>query len=92
MLCYRQDICVITRCADTERVPPARGVMVSAAAFPAGLRTVRTEFVAVVVTTAIPTICDVPVAPIGHRGPCGPSGPGGQTTHGFLSLSSQRDS
>ena len=34
---------MITRCADTERVPPARGVTVSAAALPAGLRTVRTE-------------------------------------------------
>ena len=56
------DICVITRCAETGRVPPARGVMVSAAALPAGLRTVRTELTAVVVTTAIPTICDVPVA------------------------------
>ena len=32
----------MTRCADTGRVPPARGVMVSAAAFPAGLRTNRT--------------------------------------------------
>ena len=49
-------ICVITRCADTGRVPPARGVMVRAAAFPAGLRTVRTELTAVVVTIAIPTI------------------------------------
>lgn len=57
-----QPICVITRCADTGRVPPARGVMVSAAALPSGLRTVRTELVDVVVTTAIPTICDVPVA------------------------------
>ena len=40
---------MITRCADTGRVPPARGVTVSAAAFPAGLRTVRTEFVAIIV-------------------------------------------
>ena len=55
-------ICVITRCADTGRGPPARGVTVSAAALPAGFRTVRTELTAVVVTTAIPTICDVPVA------------------------------
>ena len=29
---------MITRCADTGRVPPARGVAVSAAALPAGLR------------------------------------------------------
>ena len=49
-------ICVIMRCADTGRVPPARGVMVSAAAFPAGLRTVRTELTTAVVTIAIPTI------------------------------------
>ena len=59
---WTQEICVITKCADTGRVPPARGVMVSAAAFPVGLRTVKTEFTAEVVTTAIPTICDVPVA------------------------------
>ena len=57
-----QPICVITRCADTGRVPPASGVMVNAAAFPAGLRTVKTELTAVVVITAIPTICEVPVA------------------------------
>ena len=55
-------ICTITRCADTGRVPPARGVTVSAVALPAGVRTVRIEFTVVVDTTAIPTICDVPVA------------------------------
>ena len=52
----KANVPVITRCADTGRVPPARGVMVSAAALPAGLRTVRIELTAVVVTTAIPTI------------------------------------
>ena len=55
-------ICVITRCADTGRVPPAKGVIVRAAALPAGLRTVNIELTVVVVTTAIPTICEVPVA------------------------------
>ena len=53
---------MITRCADTGRVPPARGVTVSAAAFPAGLRTVKIEFVVVVDIIAIPTISEVPVA------------------------------
>ena len=38
------------------------GVIVSVAALPAGLRTVRTELTAVVVIIAIPTILDVPVA------------------------------
>ena len=45
-----QEICVITKWAETGRVPPTRGVMVSAEALPAGLRTVRTELIAVVVT------------------------------------------
>ena len=53
---------MITRCADTGRVPPERGVMVSAVAFPVGLRTVRIELTSVVVTIAMPTICEVPVA------------------------------
>ena len=35
---------VIVRCAETGRAPPASGVIVRAAAFSAGLRTVRTEF------------------------------------------------
>jgi hypothetical protein len=46
---------VITRWADTGRVPPARGVIVIAEGFPAGLRTVRMEFTAVVSTSAVPT-------------------------------------
>lgn len=41
------------RCADTARVPPARGVIVNAVEFPEGLRTVKTEFTTVVVTNAI---------------------------------------
>jgi hypothetical protein len=42
--------CVMVRCADTGLVPPARGVMVNAVAFPAGFRTVRMELMTVVVT------------------------------------------
>ena len=53
---------VITRCAETGRVPPASGVMVSAAAVPSGFRTVKTELITVVSTIAIPTIWDTPVA------------------------------
>ena len=53
---------VITRWADTGRVPPATGVMVSAAAVPSGLRTVRMELTEVVCTRAIPTIWVVPPA------------------------------
>ena len=53
---------MITRCAETGRVPPARGVMVRVAAVPSGLRTVRTELTAVVSTMAMPTIWDTPVA------------------------------
>ena len=49
-------ICVITRCAETGRGPPATGVMVSAAAFPAGFLTVKTELIEVVSTIAIPMI------------------------------------
>ncbi len=56
LLIKAHPIWVMIRCADTGRVPPASGVMVSAAAFPAGLRTVKTELTAVVVMTAIPTI------------------------------------
>ena len=59
---FRYDNCVMIKCADTERVPPASGVIVKAAAVPAGLRTVRTEFVVVVSTSAMPTICEAPVA------------------------------
>ena len=43
---------MITRCADTGRVPPAKGVIVSAAALPAGLRTVKIELTDVVVIEA----------------------------------------
>ena len=53
---------MIVRWAETGRVPPDKGVIVTAAAFPAGLRTVRTEFTDVVSTSAVPTICEVPVA------------------------------
>ena len=56
-------ICVITRCAETGRVPPASGVIVRAAAVPAGFRTVRTELMTVVSTIAILTIWEVPVIP-----------------------------
>ena len=55
-------IWVITKCAETGRVPPARGVMVSAAAVPSGFRTVKTELITVVSTIAIPTIWEAPVA------------------------------
>lgn len=37
-------ICKMTRWAETGLVPPASGVMVNAAAFPAGFRTVRAGF------------------------------------------------
>jgi len=50
------------RCAETGRVPPASGVIVSAAALPAGFLTVRIELMTVVVTIAIPIICEAPVA------------------------------
>ena len=43
-------ICIITRWADTERVPPARGVMVRAAAVPSGFLTVKTELISKVFT------------------------------------------
>lgn len=52
----------MTRCAKTGRAPPASGVIVNAAALPAGFRTVRIEFTAVVATMDIPTICEAPVA------------------------------
>jgi hypothetical protein len=55
-------ICVTTRCAETGRVPPASGVIVSAVELPAGLRTVRTEFRTVGVTRDTKTIWLVPVA------------------------------
>ena len=46
----------MTRCAETGLVPPAKGVMVSAAEFPAGFLTVKIELTDVVVTIAIPMI------------------------------------
>jgi len=52
--CYA--ICKIVRCAETERVPPATGVIVRAAAFPAGFLTVIIELTAVVVISAVPTV------------------------------------
>jgi hypothetical protein len=54
--CNNYWICVITRCADTERVPPAIGVMVSAVELAAGFRTVSIELITVVVTRDTPTI------------------------------------
>ena len=50
----------MTRCAETGLVPPARGVIVRAAALPAGFITVNTEFVRVVSTRNIPEISLVP--------------------------------
>ena len=50
----------MTRCAETGLVPPARGVIVRAAALPAGFLTVNTEFVRVVSTRNIPEISLVP--------------------------------
>ncbi|MDD5924220.1 MAG: hypothetical protein PUC88_05470 [Clostridia bacterium] len=38
-------ICVMTRCAETGRVPPASGVIVNAVELPAGFRTVRIELI-----------------------------------------------
>lgn len=58
ILIFNHCNCVITKCAETGLVPPASGVMVNAVEFPAGFRTVKTEFITVVVTKAIPTICD----------------------------------
>ena len=46
----------------TVLAPPAMGVTVNAAAFPAGFRTLSTLFATLVVTRAEPTICDVPVS------------------------------
>ena len=43
-------------------MPPASGVIVSAAALPAGFLTVKTEFSSVVVIMLRPTIALVPVA------------------------------
>ena len=53
---------MMTKCAETGRVPPASGVMVNAAAVPSGFRTVKIELIEVVSTIAIPTIWEVPVA------------------------------
>ena len=52
----------MVRCAETGRVPPASGVIVSAAALLAGLRTVKMELMVVVVRMDIPIICEAPVA------------------------------
>jgi hypothetical protein len=49
-------ICVITRCAETGRVPPASGVIVRTVELPAGLRTVSVELMADVFTKDVPTI------------------------------------
>lgn len=46
----------MTRFPETDFKPPASGVMVKAALFPIGFRTVRIEFATVVVTNDIPTI------------------------------------
>ena len=58
-------ICVITRCAEIGRVPPARGVMVNAAALPAGFRTVKIELMTVVSNIITVTII-VPSAQLIH--------------------------
>ena len=65
-------ICVTIKCADTGCVPTEFGVIVSAAAFADGFLNVKTEFIAVVCTIAIPIICEVPVAPIFPGTPCIP--------------------
>ena len=49
-------IWIITRCAEAELVPPASGVIVKAAAFPAGFLTVNMESIDVVSTKNIPEI------------------------------------
>ena len=51
----------MTRWAETGLIPPARGVIVRAAALPAGFLTVNTEFIVVVSTRNIPEILLVPV-------------------------------
>lgn len=48
-------ICVMTRCAETGRVPPASGVIVSAVELPAGFLTVRTELITVLIVIKIPS-------------------------------------
>jgi len=53
---------MITRFAETEFAPPARGVIVKAAPLAAGLRTVSKEFIMVVFMIDIPTICVVTLA------------------------------
>ena len=52
----------MTKWAETDSVPTADGVIVSAVVLPAGFCTVTTEFIVVVVTWAIPIIWLVPVA------------------------------
>ena len=37
--------CMITKCAETGLAPPAKGVVVRAAALPAGFLTVNIEFI-----------------------------------------------
>lgn len=61
----------MTMWAVTGLVPPARGVIESAAALPAGFLTVKTESTEVVVTRAIPTVggrdsIEYSVGPIGR--------------------------
>jgi hypothetical protein len=41
------------KCAETGRVPPAKGVIVKAGVFPAGLRTVKIEFTLVVLIATV---------------------------------------
>lgn len=43
----------MTKCADTGLVPPARGVIVKAAALPAGFLILKVEFEEVVVIIAV---------------------------------------
>jgi hypothetical protein len=46
----------MTTCTETDRVPPAKGVIVKAVELPTGLRTVRIELNEVVSTIGNPTI------------------------------------
>ena len=58
---------MIVRCADTGLVPPARGVMVRAAALPAGFRTVNAELTEAV-STRIGLFSEVNTDLSGRRG------------------------
>ena len=59
-----QASCVMTRCADTGRVPPATGVTVGAAALLAGLRTVITLVIAASLIVAAALILALLIAAV----------------------------